>query len=131
QWIIALGSYGYDWTNGTKKAELISFPEAMSRGHNAEIESASVVAPDYNPSFYYEDADKVHTVWFLDVVTFLNEVREVRDQKAGGFALYRLGTEDTAIWDALNVRRDFKPNEPTRDALQILKSTDTSTDLGK
>src|SRR5437763_9062524 len=75
QWIIALGSYGYDWLEGAKKAELISFPEAMSRGHNAEIESASVVAPDYNPSFYYEDADKVHTVWFLDVVTFLNEVR--------------------------------------------------------
>jgi len=31
QWIIALGSYGYDWTNGEHRAELISFPEAMSR----------------------------------------------------------------------------------------------------
>src|SRR6266403_3649717 len=68
QWIIALGSYGYDWTEGTKKAELISFPEAMSRGHNAEIESASIVAPDYNPSIYYEEGDKTHTAWFLDVV---------------------------------------------------------------
>src|SRR5437667_278779 len=37
QWIIALGSYGYDWTIGGKKAELISFPEAMSRASNAEI----------------------------------------------------------------------------------------------
>src|SRR5438128_6016517 len=106
QWIITLGSYGYDWIEGAKKAELISFPEAMSRGSSAEIESASVVAPDYNPSFYYEDADKVHTVWFLDVVTFLNDLRQVRNQKAGGFALYPLGTDDTAIWDALN-RQDF------------------------
>ncbi|MEP6602891.1 MAG: glycosyltransferase [Spartobacteria bacterium] len=130
QWIIALGSYGYDWTAGAKKAELISFPEAMSRGSSAEIESASVMAPDYNPSFYYEDAGTVHTVWFLDVVTFLNELREVREQKAGGFALYRLGSEDTAIWDALNVGRDFKIDNQTRELLETLKSTDTITDVG-
>src|SRR5262249_9649388 len=30
QWIIAIGSYGYDWPIGGKKAELISFSEAMS-----------------------------------------------------------------------------------------------------
>jgi cellulose synthase/poly-beta-1,6-N-acetylglucosamine synthase-like glycosyltransferase/peptidoglycan/xylan/chitin deacetylase (PgdA/CDA1 family)/spore germination protein YaaH len=130
QWIITLGSYGYDWTEGAKKAELISFPEAMSRGSSAEVESASVAAPDYNPSFYYEDAGKVHTVWFLDAVTFLNEVREVRDQKAGGFALYRLGSEDTAIWDALNVPHDFKIDNQTREQLEVLKSTDTITDVG-
>ncbi|MDQ2825059.1 MAG: glycosyltransferase [Verrucomicrobiota bacterium] len=130
QWIIALGSYGYDWTDGVKKAESISFPEAMSRAGSAGVESVAVGAPDYNPSFYYEDADKVHTVWFLDVVTFLNELREVRDQKAGGFALYRLGTEDTAIWDALNVSRDFKIDNQTRPLLEVLKGTDTIADVG-
>ena len=130
QWIIALGSYGYDWTIGGKKAELISFPEAMSRANNAEIESAEVKAPGYNPYFYFEDADKEHAVWFLDVVTFLNELREVRDQKAGGFALYRLGTEDPAIWDALNLSRDFKIDNPTRDLLEVLRGTDTITDVG-
>src|SRR5438477_178016 len=80
QWIIALGSYGYDWVIGGKKAELISFPEAMSRASNAEIDSAEVSAPGYNAYFYYEDNDKEHAVWFLDVVTFLNELREVRKQ---------------------------------------------------
>src|SRR5207248_1860251 len=48
QWIIALGSYGYDWVIGGKKAELISFPEAMSRASSAGIESAEVSAPGYN-----------------------------------------------------------------------------------
>src|SRR5467141_2306827 len=108
QWIITLGSYGYDWTIGGRKAELISFPEAMSRANNAEIESTEVSGPSYNPYFYFEEEDKEHAVWFLDVVTFLNQLREVRGQKAGGFALYRLGTEDPAIWDALAVSRDFK-----------------------
>jgi cellulose synthase/poly-beta-1,6-N-acetylglucosamine synthase-like glycosyltransferase/peptidoglycan/xylan/chitin deacetylase (PgdA/CDA1 family) len=130
QWIIALGSYGYDWMEGAKKAELISFPEAMSRASSAEVGSVSVGAPDYNPMFYYEDGDKVHTVWFLDVVTFLNELREVRDQKAGGFALYRLGTEDAAIWEALNLSRDFKVDNQTRQSLEVLKGTDTIADVG-
>src|SRR6266849_6041352 len=79
QWIIALGSYGYDWTIGGKKAELISFPEAMSRANDAEVESAEVKAPSYSPYFYFEDGNKEHAVWFLDAVTFLNELREVRD----------------------------------------------------
>ena len=131
QWIITLGSYGYDWTIGGKKAELISFPEAMSRAHNAEVETAEVAAPSYNPYFYFEDGDKEHAVWFLDVVTFLNELREVREQKAGGFGLYRLGTEDTAIWDALNVGRDFKMDNQTHQLLELLTGTDTITDVGQ
>jgi len=131
QWIITLGSYGYDWTIGGKKAEPISFPEAMSRAYNAEVESAEVSGPSYNPYFYFEEENKEHAVWFLDVVTFLNELREVRDQKAGGFALYRLGTEDPAIWDALTVPRDFKMDNQTREALEVLKGTDTITDVGE
>src|SRR5437763_7831765 len=60
QWIITLGSYGYDWTIGGKKAELISFPEAMSRAFNAEVESAEATGPSYNPYFYFEDNDREH-----------------------------------------------------------------------
>ncbi len=140
QWIIAIGSYGYDWTIGGKKAELISFSEAMSRANDAEIESAEVQGPSFSPYFYFQDEDKEHAVWFLDAVTFLNQLREVRDQKAGGFALYRLGSEDPAIWDALSVPRDFKfatanPSSggfdnQTRQALELIKSTDTITDVG-
>jgi peptidoglycan-N-acetylglucosamine deacetylase len=131
QWIIALGSYGYDWTIGGKKAELISFAEAMTRANDAEVETAEVTAPSYSPYFYFEDGDKEHAVWFLDAVTFLNELREVRDQKAGGFAIYRLGTEDTAIWDGLGVPRDFKIDNQTRELLELLKSTDTIADVGE
>ena len=69
QWIIALGSYGYDWTIGAKKAELISFSEAMSRANDAEIKSAEVAGPSYSPYFYFQDEDKEHAVWFLDAAT--------------------------------------------------------------
>ncbi|MDQ2867936.1 MAG: glycosyltransferase [Verrucomicrobiota bacterium] len=131
QWIIALGSYGYDWTAGAKKAELISFPEAMSRANNAEVESTEVSAPQYNASFDFEDGGKEHSVWFLDVVSFLNELREVRAEKAGGFALYRLGTEDAAIWSALNVPSDFQMDAKTKENLELLRGTDTIADVGE
>ena len=131
QWIVALGSYGYDWTSGGTKGELISFPEAMSRASYAEVNKTTVEAPHYNPYFYYEDADKDHSVWFLDVVTFLNQVRRVREAKAGGFAVYRLGTEDVAIWDGLGVPNDFKMDTATRAPLEVLKGTDTIADVGE
>ena len=130
QWIIALGSYGYDWTIGGKKAELISFPEAMSRANSAGVESAEAKAPAYSPYFYFEEGDKEHAVWFSDVVTFLNQLRELRSEKAGGFALYRLGSEDPAIWEALNVPPDFKIDNATRELIESLKGTETITDVG-
>jgi cellulose synthase/poly-beta-1,6-N-acetylglucosamine synthase-like glycosyltransferase/peptidoglycan/xylan/chitin deacetylase (PgdA/CDA1 family)/spore germination protein YaaH len=140
QWIIATGGYGYDWTIGAKKAELISFSEAMSRANDAEIGSVEVHGPSYSPYFYFQDEDKEHGVWFLDAVTFLNQLRAVRDEKAGGFALYRLGSEDPAIWDALSVPRDFKfamanpssggLDNQTRQSLELIQSTDTITDVG-
>ncbi|HEY3661428.1 MAG TPA: polysaccharide deacetylase family protein, partial [Candidatus Udaeobacter sp.] len=131
QWIIAIGSYGYDWPVGGKKAELISFSEAMSRAKDAEIGSVQVQGPSYSPYFYFQDEDMEHGVWFLDAVTFLNQLREVRVEKAGGFALYRLGSEDPGIWDALNVPSDFKFDTQTRQALELIKSTDTITDVGE
>src|SRR5437763_6904226 len=130
QWIIAIGSYGYDWPIGGKKGELISFSEAMSRANDAEIGTVQVQGPSYSPYFYFQDEDAEHGVWFLDAVTFLNELRGVRDEKAGGFALYRLGSEDPAIWEALNVPRDVKSDDHTRQALELVKSTDTITDVG-
>src|SRR5216117_2022803 len=130
QWIIAIGSYGYDWPIGGKKAELISFSEAMSRANDAEIKSAEVQGPSFSPYFYFQDEDKEHAVWFLDAVTFLNQLRQVRDQKAGGFALYRLGSEDPAIWDALSVPRDFRFDNQTRQSIELIQSTDTIADVG-
>src|SRR5437773_5078761 len=119
---------------------MISFSEAMSRANDAEIKSAEVQGPGYSPYFYFQDEDMEHAVWFLDAVTFLNQLREVRDKKAGGFALYRLGSEDPAIWDALSVSRDFKfatanpssggLDNRTRQSLEPVKSTDTITDVG-
>jgi cellulose synthase/poly-beta-1,6-N-acetylglucosamine synthase-like glycosyltransferase/peptidoglycan/xylan/chitin deacetylase (PgdA/CDA1 family)/spore germination protein YaaH len=130
QWVIALGSYGYDWTEGAHRAELISFPEAMSRASNAGVEAGAVAPPDHSFDFDYRDADKDHSVSFLDVVSFLNELHALRDAHTGGFAIYRLGSEDAAIWNAINLPRQIAPNDPAIKQIEILKGTDTITDVG-
>src|SRR5438094_8535692 len=100
---------------------MISFSEAVSRANDAEIQSAEVRGPAYSPYFYFQDVDKEHAVWFLDAVRFVNHLREVRDKKAGGFALYRLGGEDPAIWDPLNVSPEFKLDSQTRQEAEVIK----------
>src|SRR5207244_6049762 len=62
QWIIAIGSYGYDWIIGGKRAELIAFSEALSRANDAEIKSAEVSGQSYRPYSYFQDEDKGHAV---------------------------------------------------------------------
>src|SRR2546421_9417004 len=81
QWIIAIGSYEYDWAIRATKSELISFSEAMIRANDCDIGTVQVQGPSYSPYFYFQDEDAEHGVWFLDAVTFLNELRGVRDEK--------------------------------------------------
>ncbi len=130
QWIIGLGSYGYDWTKGQPKADQISFAEAMSRASYADTPGFSAGAPDYNPTFSYDDGDDEHTVSFLDATTFLNELRSARQKKVGGIAVFRLGLEDSAIWDAMKLPSNAKPDAQVQKELGILKGTDTITDIG-
>ena len=41
-WIGAIGAYGYDWTEGKKRAETISFADAMSRASYSRAYSGSI-----------------------------------------------------------------------------------------
>jgi cellulose synthase/poly-beta-1,6-N-acetylglucosamine synthase-like glycosyltransferase/peptidoglycan/xylan/chitin deacetylase (PgdA/CDA1 family)/spore germination protein YaaH len=113
--ICALGNYGYDWT--------LSIPPAAKRGHkqpkpevlNTEdlpVSDAWQRASDadadlnldydsLNPHFDYidEDNNQRHVVWFLDAVTLLNEMRAARQLGLQTFALWRLGSEDSSLWN--------------------------------
>ena len=103
QWVLALGSYGYDWTEGEKEAETVRFQDVMSRAGRSSLSSCEFDAPTYNPHFDYEDSGAPHTLWFLDAVTFLNQLKAGRTQHVGGVAISRLGTEDPGIWEVLKL----------------------------
>ena len=102
QWIVELGSYGYDWATDSQKAETVSFADVMTRAGRAGVLSDKVEAPLYNPGFSYSDTKTEHTVWFLDVATFINQLQTARKYGVGGLAVYALGTEDPAIWPVIS-----------------------------
>jgi cellulose synthase/poly-beta-1,6-N-acetylglucosamine synthase-like glycosyltransferase/peptidoglycan/xylan/chitin deacetylase (PgdA/CDA1 family)/spore germination protein YaaH len=127
--ICAIGNYGYDWT--------MSMPPPAKRGHKQpqpqviDTEDLSVsdvwqrasdadadLNIDYdtlNPHFEYidEDSHQRHVVWFLDAVTVLDEMRAARELGLQTFALWRLGEEDSSLWNIWD-----KPGNPA--SLQAL-----------
>jgi len=115
QWVIGLGAFGYDWRKDNKTVEQIAFTDVMARAAAAGVDPASVNSLQDSPHFNYlggTDEDVEHEVWFLDAVTFANELRLAAPYHPGGIALNRVGTEDPAVWDVL--RHDpAKPFDPT------------------
>ena len=75
-----------------------------------------------NPHFTYLDGDSRHDVWYLDAVTALNQMRAARDLGISTFVLWRLGSEDRALWKV----RD-KPRSP--DAIGKLRVVDPGQDV--
>ena len=139
QWVISLGNYGYDWPQDTapntrtgwKKADTISFADAMSRAAYAGQGTTESGAPEYNPSFDYTLAGVNHEVWFLDAVSFLNQARDARAKGFNGLAISRMGTEDPEIWSALDMVTAPQLNKADLAQLQELKTGNAITNIGE
>jgi cellulose synthase/poly-beta-1,6-N-acetylglucosamine synthase-like glycosyltransferase/peptidoglycan/xylan/chitin deacetylase (PgdA/CDA1 family) len=99
--IVALGNYGYDWTEGTKEAQEVTYQEAVISARDSEAKIVFDSASS-TPEFEYDDEDESHhRVWFLDAVTAYNEMRAASGYKPAGFAVWRLGSEDPSVWSLL------------------------------
>jgi cellulose synthase/poly-beta-1,6-N-acetylglucosamine synthase-like glycosyltransferase/peptidoglycan/xylan/chitin deacetylase (PgdA/CDA1 family)/spore germination protein YaaH len=130
-WIGGIGAYGYDWTDGDKRAETITFSDAMSRASYAALKRVDSQAPMYNPIYSYQEPQKNHTVAFLDAVTFLNQIRAVRAADLGGIAISRLGQEDPQIWDVLAMKDTEHPTPEDIAKLDHIGASDTITNVGQ
>ncbi|HUH55201.1 MAG TPA: glycosyltransferase, partial [Rhodanobacter sp.] len=101
QTIVAIGSYGYDWSHGDN-AEALTFQDAMDRASDAQA-GISFDPDTQNPHFSYnEDDGSTHQVWFLDGVTAFNQIHAADEYKPYGYALWRLGSEDPSVWSLLD-----------------------------
>ena len=121
--ILALGSYGYDWTMS------LPAPAKPGAGHRGKLKPAAPAEPkvlnvdsittqdawqaasdseaqveidpdSLNAHFTYDDDDAHvrHEVWFLDAVTILNQMRAARALGISTYSLWRLGSEDDSLW---------------------------------
>ncbi|HEY5070703.1 MAG TPA: glycosyltransferase [Caulobacteraceae bacterium] len=100
--VLALGAYGYDWTladaKGPGRSDAVTFYGATQTAHDSD---AAVTMDDdaLNPTYAYSDDNgRDHRVWFLDAATLFNEIKVADPFRPMGYALWRLGAEDPAVW---------------------------------
>ena len=103
--VIGVGNYGYDWVIGGTAATELSFQQVVSAAH---VNKTNVVwdKDQENPVLRYTSAKsgKQHEIWFLDAVTALNQIQAARDGEFRGIGVWRLGAEDSGMWDTLPSR---------------------------
>lgn len=124
--ILGVAGFGYDWTTddeGKKVVKEMTFPEAIDK---AKISNSTIDYDDdsYNLHFSYtdehiDDSTKElikteHNVWFTDAATTFNILRFSDDYGTSGTALWRLGGEDSRIWNYynLNLRKEALQQTP-------------------
>lgn len=96
--ILGMAGYGYDWpAKGT--AQTVTYQEALSTARESEAE-VDFDDDTYNLHYsYYDDSDQIHEVFFTDAGTNFNTLRFATEYGLAGTALWRLGSEDSRLWD--------------------------------
>ncbi|HJP94874.1 MAG TPA: glycosyltransferase [Pyrinomonadaceae bacterium] len=102
--IIALGNYGYNWSDADNNVDEITFQEALITARESDAVPTFDPA-SRNPYFEYDEEDQSHhKVWFLDAVTAYNQIRAASGYKPAGFGIWRLGSEDPSVWSILGTQ---------------------------
>ena len=110
--VIALAAYGYDWPDG-KPGQPIGAAQAMALAGRAKARLVRDPA-SRNLHFAYTGAGgQLRQVWFLDARAFDADRTVAAGFRPRGFALWRLGLEDPAIW-TLPRARAASPTAPAQ-----------------
>ena len=94
--IVAVAAYAYDWP-AKGPATVLSIPqaEALAAQHGVRPERDQASGAE---RFTYTLDGVAHVVWLSDAATVRGQVAVSRSGGAQAIALWRLGTEDPAVW---------------------------------
>jgi cellulose synthase/poly-beta-1,6-N-acetylglucosamine synthase-like glycosyltransferase/spore germination protein YaaH/peptidoglycan/xylan/chitin deacetylase (PgdA/CDA1 family) len=114
--ILALAGFGYDWKLDDNEKVVsvspISYQDALTlaRSYDGKIKFDN---DSYNLHFTYDGDDGApHQVQFTDAATTFNSMRFAQESGLAGVALWRLGNEDTRMWD-------FYDHDMSKDSLRL------------
>jgi peptidoglycan-N-acetylglucosamine deacetylase len=101
--VLAIAGFGYDWKLNAdgkpKSASPVTYQQALTlaKSYEGDIDFDN---DSYNLHFSYTDADNIkHEVHFTDAATTFNAMRFATEYGLSGVSLWRLGAEDSRMWD--------------------------------
>jgi len=105
--ILAIAGFGYDWKLNSEEKPIpdstraITYQEALSLATSYDAQKDIDFDNDsYNLHFAYgDDRGADHEVHFTDAATTFNSLRFAVEYGLGGVSLWRLGSEDSRMWD--------------------------------
>jgi peptidoglycan-N-acetylglucosamine deacetylase len=113
--ILAVAGFGYDWklddNDKVVSVAPISYQDALTlaRSYDGKIIFDN---DSYNLHFTYDGDDGApHKVQFTDAATTFNTMRFAEESGLAGVALWRLGNEDSRMWD-------FYDHDMSKDSLK-------------
>ncbi|TAF56379.1 MAG: glycosyltransferase [Sphingobacteriia bacterium] len=103
--VMCIAGFGYDWPKGSAGSD-VTYQQALSiakeKGRKIVFDNDS-----YNLHFsYYDDDNVLHEVHFTDAATNFNALRFATEYGFAGTALWRMGSEDSRLWDFYHLRMD-------------------------
>jgi spore germination protein YaaH len=101
--VVGLGVYSYDYGRSGARASSLMWKEAvaLARQQGATIEFDE---QQKNSHYSYSSGGVKHQVWMLDAASAFNQMAYAADTGARGYAFWRLGAEDPALWKVIPER---------------------------
>jgi len=114
--------YGYDWVGGEGSGVRWSEIQALLEAHRPRVnlmewDERGEVAESW---FTYRDRDGQHTVWFASRRSLEAKLELLVQYDLAGIAIWRLGGEDPAYWEAIRRILPLDPYEVQRSILRYL-----------
>ncbi|MCL4527938.1 MAG: glycosyltransferase [Chloroflexi bacterium] len=110
KFVVGIGNYGYDWIVGTTQSTEVTFQQAIQTAQD----SGATIRLDpvtLNSTYDYTDSNGAsHQVWLLDALSAFNQIAATHQYPVRGVALWRMGSEDPAIWNVLDNRANLNNN---------------------
>jgi peptidoglycan-N-acetylglucosamine deacetylase len=126
--ILGIPAYGYDWPKDDEGLD-ITYQEAIVTVKESEAKVQFDVNSNNLSYDYYDDNDKIHTVWFTDAATDFNLMRTADDLGISGVAIWRLGSEDPRIWKYFSKSLSQADLENNNFDISLLETVSHYTDI--
>jgi cellulose synthase/poly-beta-1,6-N-acetylglucosamine synthase-like glycosyltransferase/peptidoglycan/xylan/chitin deacetylase (PgdA/CDA1 family)/spore germination protein YaaH len=94
--IVTIGNYAYDWHDGT--ADPLDVEEAWMDAGDNDVKPTFDRSSGNSSFAYTDDNGHPHIVWILDAASAFNELSLLDRVGIRQVALWRLGSEDPALW---------------------------------